>query len=373
MATTTAKATREAFVTLATSDAYATGALVLASSLRKVGTTRKLVIMITNGVTVAMKTLLEQEFDLVTVVDVFDSGDAANLELLKRPELGVTFTKLHCWRLTQFTKAVFMDADTLVLENIDDLFEREELSAVRDPGWPDCFNSGVFVFTPSDVTYQALVKHAITTGSYDGGDQGLLNSFFGGWGFTDMSRHLPYVYNCCSVTFYSYLPALKQFAGKVKVVHFIGANKPWNSQALPKGGPTSDAVSGLPNFLQCWWNLFTESIEDKLKGLDLNLHSGGHIASPTGHPTYPSGGAASSHWSPTPSSAPADRQQNWETGRVDYQGVDRSDNIMAKIKATVGPADTTTTFPASASTPPPGSSSPASGDKKTPSGIRKQN
>lgn len=47
-------------------------------------------------------------------VDVLDSQDAVNLELLTRPDLGVTFTKLHCWRLTQFTKCVFMDADTMV-------------------------------------------------------------------------------------------------------------------------------------------------------------------------------------------------------------------------------------------------------------------
>lgn len=37
----------EAFVTLATNDGYALGALVLAQSLRKVATTRRLVILIT--------------------------------------------------------------------------------------------------------------------------------------------------------------------------------------------------------------------------------------------------------------------------------------------------------------------------------------
>ena len=57
---------------------------------------------------------LQSVFDLVTVVDVLDSQDAVNLELLSRPELGVTFTKLHCWRLTQYSKCVFLDADTLV-------------------------------------------------------------------------------------------------------------------------------------------------------------------------------------------------------------------------------------------------------------------
>jgi len=57
---------------------------------------------------------LQNLFDVVSVVNVFDSNDTDNLELLSRPELGVTFTKLHCWRLTQFSKCVFMDADTLV-------------------------------------------------------------------------------------------------------------------------------------------------------------------------------------------------------------------------------------------------------------------
>jgi len=48
------------------------------------------------------------------MVDVLDSGDSAHLTLMKRPELGVTLTKLHCWSLTQYSKCVFMDADTLV-------------------------------------------------------------------------------------------------------------------------------------------------------------------------------------------------------------------------------------------------------------------
>lgn len=78
-----------------------------------------------------------------------------------------------------------------VLKNCDELFERDELSAVADPGWPDCFNSGLFVFRPSLETFQvigiikqklcfslifyffiqALLQHALQNGSFDGGDQ----------------------------------------------------------------------------------------------------------------------------------------------------------------------------------------------------------
>lgn len=53
-------------------------------------------------------------FDEVIVVDVMDSEDYHHLSLLGRPELGITFTKIHCWTLTQYSKCVFLDADTLV-------------------------------------------------------------------------------------------------------------------------------------------------------------------------------------------------------------------------------------------------------------------
>jgi len=55
-----------------------------------------------------------------------------------------------------------------VLQNVDELFDREELSAAPDAGWPDCFNSGVFVFTPSLETYEALLNFATSHGSFDG-------------------------------------------------------------------------------------------------------------------------------------------------------------------------------------------------------------
>ena len=54
------------------------------------------------------------------------------------------------------------------MRNIDDLFDREELSAAPDAGWPDCFNSGVFVYAPSEQTYQNLVAFALSMRSFDG-------------------------------------------------------------------------------------------------------------------------------------------------------------------------------------------------------------
>ena len=105
----------QAWVTLATNDSYALGALVMASSLRRTNTARKIVVMVTpEGLSPPMKSQLNSAFDEVVDVSLLDSKDKVNLSLMERPELGVTFTKLHCWRLVQYTKCVFLDADTMV-------------------------------------------------------------------------------------------------------------------------------------------------------------------------------------------------------------------------------------------------------------------
>lgn len=135
----------EAFVTLATTDSYCMGAIVVARSLRRHGTTRSIAVMVTPDVSeqsrwvmhpffsnmfpqwcllvlapnycnliYLIRLALNNVFDEVITVDVMDSGDRLHLSLLGRPELGITFTKIHCWTLTQYSKCVFLDADTLV-------------------------------------------------------------------------------------------------------------------------------------------------------------------------------------------------------------------------------------------------------------------
>ena len=68
----------------------------------------------------------------------------------------------------------------------------------------------MFVFRPNMNTYKELVNHATTSGSFDGGDQGLLNTFFSDWATKDISKHLPFTYNMVASASYSYLPAYKK-------------------------------------------------------------------------------------------------------------------------------------------------------------------
>ncbi|KAH8263955.1 hypothetical protein KR038_010327, partial [Drosophila bunnanda] len=255
-----------AWVTLTTNDTYSLGALVLAHSLKRAGTAHQLAVLVTPTVSQAMRDRLKEVYNVVQEVNVLDSQDAANLALLARPELGVTFTKLHCWRLVQFEKCVFLDADTLVLQNCDELFEREELSAAPDVSWPDCFNSGVFVFKPSVDTFGQITEFAVKNGSFDGGDQGLLNQFFGDWATADIKKHLPFVYNVTAYASYCYLPAFKQFRDKIKILHFAGKLKPWLIQfnSETKTASVSSDYAHAQDLIQLWWNIFCDNVIQSL-------------------------------------------------------------------------------------------------------------
>jgi len=314
---------KQAFVTLATQDNYAVGAIVLGHSLRRVATTRQLAVMITSSITERLREELCCLFDLVVEVNVLDSHDSENLALLARPDLGITFSKLHCWRLTQYDKCVFLDADTLVLQNVDELFDRDEFSAAPDAGWPDCFNSGVFVYTPSLDTYQALLSTATEQGSFDGGDQGLLNMYFSDWSSQDISKRLPFTYNVVSQTFYSYLPAFRFYGKDVKICHFIGAMKPWSYTYNTVTGRVEGADAGNDtDFLHQWWTLFMQRVQPKLmQGYSENSGSVSFSASSSAPAVYSLTQLNDSR-----------RQFAWQRGQIDYMGIDSYQNIELHIR-----------------------------------------
>ncbi|KAJ2636961.1 glycogenin glucosyltransferase [Coemansia sp. RSA 1286] len=261
------------FATLLTTDSYLHGALTLAASIRQTGTSHEIICLVAEGQ--LSKPALERlslAFDRVVSVPVLDTRDYANLALLGRPDLGTTVTKIAVWSLTEYSRVVFLDADTLVLQNIDSLLDNPSkeselgmrqnggmqneglLAAAPDLGWPDCFNSGVFVAKPSKSTHDNLLKMLVTQGSFDGGDQGLLNAYFSDWSRADHTRRLPFSYNTTSTSFYTYAPAFARFSSDIKVVHFIGPHKPWKRQRLTNGYVTENSGS-LGRLIEKWWSI----------------------------------------------------------------------------------------------------------------------
>ena len=153
-----------------------------------------------------------------------------------RPDLHTVLTKLHMLRLTQFDKVIFLDADVLPLRPLSHLFTLpHEFAAVSDVGWPDIFNSGVMVFNPGEDKFNQVMALVHSKGSWDGGDQGVLNEWRG-----DNWHRLSFKYNTTPTAAYtyvildatvplvstgcisSYAPAYERFGSSICAIHFIG-------------------------------------------------------------------------------------------------------------------------------------------------------
>lgn len=120
---------KEAWVTLVfgLDLSYIGAALVLASSLRRQHTERKLVCLVTPDVPLDSRQHLRRYYDVVSEVPYLQTlalrKQSNRFDALYSSWLDKSFTKYAVLRLVEYEKVVFLDADMLPLENPDVLFE----------------------------------------------------------------------------------------------------------------------------------------------------------------------------------------------------------------------------------------------------------
>jgi len=134
------------------------------------------------------------------------------------------YSKLNIWRLADegVKGAVYLDADTLVLRNFDELFSLPyNFAAVPDvyvdePGFSLGFNAGVLFLRPSAEVFTDMLEK-IGTASYNAheAEQSFLNHYYG----ADALR-LPYAYNA-NLAIKKRVPALwADVKREARVVHY---------------------------------------------------------------------------------------------------------------------------------------------------------
>lgn len=118
----------EAYVTHLTDDDYVLGAMVLAASLTATGTTRPFLALVTEGVSAEGRKLLHDAGWALMEVDLVGDADRDSQHIRGY------FCKILLWSLPCHS-VVYLDTDTVVVENLDVLFSSaagSELAAVPD-------------------------------------------------------------------------------------------------------------------------------------------------------------------------------------------------------------------------------------------------
>ena len=104
------------------------------------------------------------------------------------PRWALNWNKLRLWQLPGYSKVLYLDADMLVLRNMDSAFEARVDRFLGTPDWGKWtrpgsakMNGGVFLLQPSEDTFRRLVAFSRRTGRYRSleAEQGLLNAYFG--------------------------------------------------------------------------------------------------------------------------------------------------------------------------------------------------
>ncbi len=224
---------RYAAATLVSHPSYVVGALVLGLSLERVGWNHETLAIITSEIGEEDQRRLSRYWTSVRVVDPI--GNPSPPDKMGFSTYETVYTKLHLWNQTEFDRLIYLDADTIVVGSLDQLLEGPDFAASPCFTAPDLFNAGMMVLKPSRERYEDLMEKRATLPSYDGSDQGFLNSYFPDWYTGDPSRRLPMKFNVPRLL-RVYRPAWNRLTEDMRVLHYVGRNKPWkiNTQDMEK-------------------------------------------------------------------------------------------------------------------------------------------
>ncbi|XP_062144687.1 inositol phosphorylceramide glucuronosyltransferase 1 isoform X2 [Alnus glutinosa] len=164
----------EAYVTLLYGDEFLLGVRVLGKSIRDTGSKKDMVVLVSDGVSHYAKKLLQADGWIVEKISLL-----ANPNQVRPKRFWGVYTKLKIFNMTKYKTVVYLDADTIVVKNIEDLFKCGKFCANLKHS--ERLNSGVMVVEPSETVFNDMMSKVSTLPSYTGGDQGFLNSYYTGF------------------------------------------------------------------------------------------------------------------------------------------------------------------------------------------------
>jgi alpha-N-acetylglucosamine transferase len=273
----------KAWATLLTQPGYLPGVRTLRASLERSGSAYPLLVMVTDGIDAESRRLLEDDGCLLRPVAPLRPASGL-AESYANARFAEVWTKLEAWRLTELERVIVLDADMLVRQNMDELFELElapgtiaachacRCNPNRIASYPaswtpeNCFytycrgaehtselaevdnylNGGFLVVTPDEAVFDDMVarlRELDDLSRFPFAEQDFLNDLY-----RDRWTPLPYVYNALKTLPFQHPTVWNE--AEVKNIHFI-IDKPWEKPLDPED--RYHALNAL------WWDVATEA------------------------------------------------------------------------------------------------------------------
>lgn len=234
------------YVTLLSNNDFIYGVLLLYKGLKETKSQFPLTCIVTNNVSQDIINKLRKYNINIIIYPEFKVPKEYyehnfKIDILCAENWKNVFSKLYIFDLEQFDKIIYLDADIMILKNLDHLFTYPHMSAaiVGDyfNKWPDWvhFNSGCMVIEPSKQLYKNILQfyNHLTPLDFPDymfiTDQEILNKYYDNWP-NQIELHLNKYYNI----FPSLITNIKQLydiKDNGYFVHFVGA-KPWQNWKL---------------------------------------------------------------------------------------------------------------------------------------------
>lgn len=225
------------YMTLLCSDDYTNGVVYLKHNLDRVGAKYPLRCIVDETISKEALEVLEKngiEYIQKPIIPIPEIIKERN----KKKGVGIwntIFQKLWIFDMTEYSKIVYLDCDIMVLQNVDELFDKPHMSCVRDsakilkiPAWEGFteINAGVMVIEPDKLVFSEMMKMIerrallpeVNTIRDIYCDQSVIDEYYHSW-INLPHLHLPLYYNA----FLGYIDEYKDFDhSQIKILHFAG-------------------------------------------------------------------------------------------------------------------------------------------------------
>ena len=261
------------YITLLSDDSYVYGVILLQESLRRVDSKYPLKVLVTSNVTPPILEILKQlklEYEVIEPLQyphILEHNREVNPIMATIWEL--CMSKIRIFQMTEMDKWIFLDADMMIMKNIDHLFQCSHMTSALDgeyfnlwPGW-DHFNSGILVIEPNVDEYNNIINFIENDALNEKwreteciADQEILNHFYKDWP-AKTELHLNKYYDI----FAPYIAETQEadIDENCYFIHFVG-RKPWRAFQKPEH----------EKYTEKYYQIARAMIEDIIKTLDWN-------------------------------------------------------------------------------------------------------